>query len=410
MEKSRISFFDKIILFCLFVYFSSSFILITFSWGKYIMLFSIILMFGTYILKNKGIIYIPKTLFFRYTLAFLTMCIFSIVWAWNTNAAVSKCITIAEILICVFCIVICTDEFITFRMILKVVLFSAYAEAVFLLIHFGISNLFSSFSVRLTNEVGNSNFISMLMAVSIIIAVSDILFDKFKIYHLCSVLTVFFLAISQSRTALIGTVVGVLMLFYFKAMQDEKMFNRFVRLIVGMCILILLLYLVLKLPLFSALNERMYNIWVSITGKGTILNGERSISIRRQMIDIGIIQIKRTPLFGIGIGNSFMLLIQTLGENTYLHNNFIELAVDTGIIGAMIYYSIYLYILKNLYKYRNYKNEDYYICLTLLIVQLLMDFGAVSYYTKDTYIYFFLYFTEIKQLRKATNTLSDGVQ
>ena len=400
MVDNTITLAEKLILLCLFAFFSSSFILITFSWGKYVMLLSVFLMFVIYISSHNAIIKVPKTGFFRHVIAFIAICMFSISWATSKGAAISKCITLIEICVFIAVIFICTDDFIDANKILKIIQFSAYAEALFLTLHFGLSNLLNSVSVRLTNEVGNSNYISMLMAISIIITVHDILFDSLQAYHLLSIPTVLFLAIAQSRTALIGSIVGIIMLLYFKSTNTNKLINRLFRIVCAVGFIILLFYILQKIPLFHAINERMYNVWISITGRGVLLNGERSISIRKQMIDIGLNQLKHTPIFGIGIGNSFTVLMKSIGENTYLHNNYIELAVDVGLFGAIIYYSIYIYVLKSLYRYRNCKNIEYYVCLTLVLVQLLMDYGAVSYYTKDTYFYFYLYFVEIKQLKK----------
>jgi len=120
------------------------------------------------------------------------------------------------------------------------------------------------------------------------------------------------------------------------------------------------------------------------------------------MVEIGLKTFLDHPLFGIGIGNSRELTVVYLGWETYLHNNFVELLASGGIVGFLLYYAMYLYLISVFWRCRKQYNEEYAICLTLLLVLLVLDFGRVSYYTKTQYVFLMVMFLETDVLRKGT--------
>lgn len=75
----------------------------------------------------------------------------------------------------------------------------------------------------------------------------------------------------------------------------------------------------------------------------------------------------------------------------YLHNNYVEKLACLGLVGIVIYYSIFIYALYYLLKNIKYRDSEYNICLILLIINLIIDYGVVSYYDKATHIYIIIY-------------------
>ena len=133
-----------------------------------------------------------------------------------------------------------------------------------------------------------------------------------------------------------------------------------------------------------------------ITGKGKI---DSSSVKRAAYIQIGIEQFLRTPIIGIGIGSTGALLQQYYGLDTYLHNNFVELLASGGIIGFLIYYSIHMHLLYDYFKYRRKDDPYLVLCVVFLMIQLIMEYGMVSYYSKTTYCYFLIFFLEARNLK-----------
>ena len=152
------------------------------------------------------------------------------------------------------------------------------------------------------------------------------------------------------------------------------------------------------MPALSKVYERIYEIFEMLVGEG--VRGENSAWIRFAYNELGIELFKQHPVLGIGINNASIYTQMYYGHNHYLHNNYIELLACGGFVGFTLYYAVYAYFLYSLWKYRIYRDHEYDICLILLLLNLVMDYGAVSYYNKDTYILLYIYWTKINQLKK----------
>ena len=125
-----------------------------------------------------------------------------------------------------------------------------------------------------------------------------------------------------------------------------------------------------------------------------------SALLRKSMVEIGMRQFKKTPILGIGIGCSHLIVMPVLGLDTYLHNNFVELLACGGIVGTLIYYSFYLDIFYNYFIYRAVRDEALGTCFIISTLLFAMDWGRVSLYSKSTYFYFMIFFIEIALLKR----------
>ena len=138
-------------------------------------------------------------------------------------------------------------------------------------------------------------------------------------------------------------------------------------------------------------------IVAAFTGNGTV---GASFSTRQKLIELGWSIFKEHPLVGIGIGCPHVIANQVLNFDAYLHNGFVEILAGGGIIGFILYYSSYVYIFYNLFKYRNYKDESYVLCVILALIFLFRDYAMVSMYSKITYFYFLIFFIYIQILKR----------
>ena len=102
----------------------------------------------------------------------------------------------------------------------------------------------------------------------------------------------------------------------------------------------------------------------------------------------------------IGIANANIYTLANYNNDHYLHNNYIELLACGGLTGFIIYYSVWLYVFVTFLKYRKYRDMVYDICLVLLIIHLVMDYGSVSYYSKETYFYLLIFWMEADVLKR----------
>ena len=82
------------------------------------------------------------------------------------------------------------------------------------------------------------------------------------------------------------------------------------------------------------------------------------------------------------MGNPRLLALQYTGNDCYLHCNYAEVAAGGGVIGLALVYWIYVKLWKAEYSVRH---TDPYasIMLLLIFLNLILDYGQVSYYSKS---------------------------
>ena len=104
-----------------------------------------------------------------------------------------------------------------------------------------------------------------------------------------------------------------------------------------------------------------------------------------------------------------MLLQHTINRSTYLHNNYIELLACGGIVGTALYYVPRLALLRDFWSSRFLRNRQAIACLTILLLLLIMDYGAVAYSEKMQYLYLLMLFVQADKLRESNHqTWEDG--
>jgi O-antigen ligase len=156
------------------------------------------------------------------------------------------------------------------------------------------------------------------------------------------------------------------------------------------------------MPIFSLMNERIQGIAASFTG-GEV---DASAATRAEFVEFGFHWFLEKPIIGYGIDNYRELLLDANGLYTYSHNNFIEILCSIGIIGFAVYYAIYANLLMKLTQ--KMKKQDTYskIAWILIFLSLILDYGAVTYFDKNLWIYFALGFLSIDQRQNRQKQLS----
>ena len=114
---------------------------------------------------------------------------------------------------------------------------------------------------------------------------------------------------------------------------------------------------------------------------------------------MGLNAFKESPILGIGLDNARLLTRATYGFDHYLHNNFVELLADTGLLGFCSYYSMYLYCFYNFIKLFKTHDRELFACITILVLRLVLDYGMVSYYYKENYFFLLIIFIRISQIK-----------
>ena len=184
-----------------------------------------------------------------------------------------------------------------------------------------------------------------------------------------------------SRVALVLVVLSSLLLFYFNNKNSFK--GRIKSIILGILLLFLFYYLLFNVPYFYQIAGVRVENMLKFIGAEQVYDS--SIIIRTYMFRYGLELLKESPLIGYGINNYRILLGKDISVITYAHSNYIELLVDVGILGAFIYYAMYVNAIICLLKSKNNLNLRY-LFLTFLLVVLIIDVASVNYYSKHIYI------------------------
>lgn len=270
--------------------------------------------------------------------------------------------------------------------------------SIYIIMYYGISEYFGKLirGERIGAEINNVNAIGLQTSISIIIAIFYGLYENNKGYFLLSIIPLIVSLGTGSRKVIILIVVGLVLLFILKREEKIDMVSITKKVLIFIIVSLTFVYIA-KVPMFSTVFERFQMSINSITGQGKVDN---STQTRATFIKAGIDQFFKTPILGIGIGNSGYITEQATGWFTYLHNNYVELLATTGIIGFCLYYSVYFYIIFNCVKMLKKKNKYTNIVLIIFLINIILEYAMVSYYSKSTYIYILLGLIIVEKARK----------
>ena len=162
-------------------------------------------------------------------------------------------------------------------------------------------------------------------------------------------------------------------------------------------VVVFLGYILAESGLFGGTIYRMTRLFDAFTGGD---NADSSSLLRAYFRELGFEQFLKTPILGMGMGNA-RLLVHHMGKDCYLHCNYAELAANGGIVGLFLFYWIYFYLLKQEKKFMVVDKLSVLIFL-LLLLQIVMDYGVVSYYSKRTFFMLMIFVLHYKRMSKIT--------
>ena len=324
------------------------------------LIFTVLL--GIYFVKKRK----KPTLYSFWNFAFFGICFVSIFYSSIPSNSLQMTRKIFEIGILGSLLIGYLDNIEKINFTYKSFVFAGVALIVRLLISFPINTWGTD---RLGNEMLNANSIGLHLAISAIFAFYLANIYKKKLYFVFIIVFFVVIALTGSRKAIVMLLMGISLLYYF---NSNKLSKKIKSIFIILLILLLSYYLIMNIPNFyNVLGYRIEKIMNSITGEGST---DISTRLRNSMIDIGTSLFKKKPILGYGI-DSYKSIS---GFGMYSHNNYIEIIVGVGFIGALTYYSAYVYIIKKLYskKILIYCNP----ILVIVIMLSLLEIGLVSYY------------------------------
>lgn len=224
---------------------------------------------------------------------------------------------------------------------------------------------------RLGNNFFNANEIGLYLAISSIFAYQLSRYRHKSIYLVFILIFFVVIGLTGSRKAILFLFVGISALLYFNSKSVSKKITSFI-LILG--ISVIGYKIIMNVPEFyEVLGIRLEKMINGILGEG---NTDTSTMLRLSMIDTGINLFINKPNLGYGISTYSTIS----GFGMYSHNNYIELLVGIGIVGTLVFYSIYVYLIIRLFKFKKrvYSNP----LLVGIVMLAMLEYGLVSYYNE----------------------------
>ncbi len=393
-QTEKIIKFLTIVLYASFNIFSSS------SKGSIVFFATTILIFLVDAYQEKGRIRFKVKSYHFFVLIFGVYCIATTLWAWRKSYALEKGITILEIFVCMSILYMHYDKQDDISGLITSVMWADYVIVIYSIIYYGFSTiiLLSRLGDRIENSYANVNAIGLSAAIGIVLTLYKVLFiDKRLTWSNVFVLpAVLITGLSGSRKALLIAGIGIFIIFAIRFASNNIFTTVFKWLVVG-GIIIVILRLLLTLSIFETVLARMRGLLAFFTRSGTV---DHSTWIRQQYRIIGLQQFLKTPVLGIGMNNARVLVWERFAVDTYLHCNYVELLCDGGITGTLLYYSFHIYIITRFFKYKHGYDKYAIICLVLLILYLILDYGDVSYYSKSRYFIFVAFAIEADKIKE----------
>ena len=384
---------DRILLILAALFMMSSYFLVSFGSGMYV-LFAIVILF--LVLSNYKF---EVHAFHLFVFQFCLYCYANSMWALNYHNALSNGNTIFEVLACLSVMYCHFKKFNDVTQLMKLIMWVGYVVVFYCYLVYGVDRVadLSSDEGRLSNSFNNINTLSMLASTVVIINIFFIVFRKRRSWlDLLIFPTIFFILSSQSRKGVGMIVLGVFLLFYLKYLRsNEKSLMPLMKFTGFVLLFIIVIILFSSTSAMEGVTNRMMGFIAQFTEDGDV---DASTQARIGLRHLGWEQFHKTPWFGIGMGCSYFLTHEEFGTNTYLHDNYVELAACGGIFALVSYYSIFLYLLFKERKY--FKVDDMCnLILVLLIIKFFTDYGSVSYITKMNYFYLMVYFLHLESCK-----------
>ncbi len=348
-----------------------------------------------------GKLTIPLSLFQLYIFLFPIYCLITSFFAYSPSLSRMRSIDLLEMSVVYLVFSMAWEEQKDdIDSLLAVIMIANYITVVYALLSNGLDRYLSLMesNERIDNGSINANTLGMTCAYAIIIHIYFIHRKKYLWFIPLLFLAGLSLLISQSRKAIIMIVIGLIIISVTYNFDPRKPFSSFFRVLIILVALSMLFVTVVQLPVFDGFRGRLENMITGFFGEET---KEGSFNTRMRMKDIGWEIFFEHPIIGIGLDNAGLICGPYYHMSYfYLHDNYIEILADTGVVGFGLYYFIYAVILIRMIRYRSLSNKEYGICLAILAIHLMMDYGCITWMDKYDWFFLFVLWMESEKLKR----------
>lgn len=224
----------------------------------------------------------------------------------------------------------------------------------------------------------NSTFIGQLAGIALFFSVLIYWKQKRKVSIIYFIFFTFVIVISGTRKMLIMVPI-TMVLITFILEENNKNLKKIAKVLGAVIIIYFSYIIIINIPIFyNSIGYRIENM-VDLFKEGS--TDEASLNTRMRLIEKGKLAFNQRKILGWGLDN-FKYVINNGGY--YAHNNFVEILVSGGIIGFIIYYLKYVYVLIVLLvtRARNIGLNRIYINAFIILILILtfLEYWQVTYF------------------------------
>lgn len=334
-----------------------------------IFLAGFIILIGYRIIKNKEKIKLSK--YNLWYILFTAFACLSYFWSMSKEYALKvfpSIIALSTLTIALISYIKKVEDF--YKLLKMFVISNIYAAVKILAIYFFLSGSPAARIFEITGIYFNT--VAQVLGFSVIITIYLLATTKNKKYILAILIQSIVIYLAESRKALLIPVFAIIVMILFKRKTRKEIKNYIIIGGVG------LLTLALLIQINSETKKEFNNLISSFIFQED--TDDYSINLRGFFIDTGIEMFKQRPLSGAGL-NNFAYYVKNYTEyieDRYSHNNYIEMLSCLGVVGFVLFYWIYVYIIARIItkKERNMTNA---FAMSLILTLAIFEWGIVSY-------------------------------
>jgi len=247
---------------------------------------------------------------------------------------------------------------------------------------------------RATGTLGNANLYGLALLVSLVCALDAFFSHKSKLVKIAFLasmpLLLYMLAETGSRKAMIGVPAYLVIMLVLRFKNNVGKRPVYAVVMSG----IMVAGVIGSVIYFQTSRhfDRMELVVNAVESRDIEKAGGSAVG-RLFLYKYGLDIASTHPALGVGLDNFRAMLpgySRTQG-GTYAHSNFIEILADTGVIGFVIYFSIYVAVFRRLWKsarrFRERKQQErYFTTFALMTIYVIYDFAMVSYSEKLSWL------------------------
>lgn len=286
------------------------------------------------------------------------------------------------IILMITSIAIYVDDVNDLERIMSLFIWSVFINVALELIYTPVSRWFSG-ALGTNISLFNANEIAFLAVCAELMAFYKAYLKGEKGYYVLTALFLFFAILTSSRKATVAGVIGLVTIIGLSVYKK----NYFLKLLVIIGVAIGIGYLIMtNESLYNSVGRRftsMFNYFSDDT-----LKSDNSLVVRKYYIDIAESMFLDSPVVGQGMRNFYETIVKQYGlGGAYVHNNYWQILCEYGLIGFVIYYSFYVYIIVKLIKrVVAEKNKIAIIFTVIMLMLVVLEWGVVTINTKTSQI------------------------